>query len=181
VAAWGAVGTELANVGDVEDALDAAGRAALVYLFVVFLIRLAGKRTVATMNNFDWLLTVAMGAMMGTTILSPDLPLVAGLAAIGVLVGMQVGLTWLTTHSEVVAKAVRSTPRVLVEAGRVREDAARRERVRRDELRAEVRKAAGIPLEEVDWATLEEDGQVSLHRASADPCADDPARTAQNH
>lgn len=61
--------------------------ASLGYLILIFYVRLAGKRSSAKMNNFDWIVTVAVGSIFGSMVLLKDVTVADGAFSIGLLLG----------------------------------------------------------------------------------------------
>ena len=136
--------------------------APVLYLSVVFFVRLAGKRTTSQMNNFDWIMTVAMGSLVGSTILLKDVTIAEGLVAIAAIVALQWGLTKLAVNSPNVAAVVKAEPALLFDRGRFLPATLRRERVSEAEVRSAVREAGYSSLEDVQWVVLEDDASFSV-------------------
>lgn len=59
------------------------------YLAIIFILRVSGKRTLAKMNAFDFIVTVALGSILATILTSQQTPLLNGLTAFATLVFMQ--------------------------------------------------------------------------------------------
>jgi len=138
----------------------------LAYVALVVLLRISGKRTLSKMNAFDFVVTVALGSTLATILLSKDVALVEGIVALGLLIGLQFVLTWLSVRSSTVDRLVKSEPTLLYHRDRFLRDAMRRERVTEDEVRAAIRGAGFASLESVEAVVLETDGSVaSLKRA----------------
>lgn len=142
--------------------LQTAILAPLVYFAVVAAIRLSGKRTTGQMNNFDWIVTVAIGSIMASGIVIERVTLSEALLAIFMLIGLQWALTKLVRRNRHLSRAVKSRPRILIEDGALREEALAKERVTEDEVHAALREA-GIPsVRWVRWMALENDGNFSV-------------------
>ena len=143
--------------------------APLLYLVVVAAIRVSGKRTTGQMNNFDWIVTVAIGSITASGIVIEKVALSEAVLAIAILVGLQWALTKLVRKSDRVARVVKSRPRLLVEDGRILDGAMTAERVSRDEVHAALRQAGVPSILSVRWMALENDGNFSVvTRAGAD-------------
>ena len=75
------------------DGWDQLGRVTLsavfVYAFLLFSVRLVGKRTTSKMNNYDWVMTVAVGAIAGATILQRSVVFLEGMLALSTLMVLQ--------------------------------------------------------------------------------------------
>lgn len=136
--------------------------APLIYLIVVAAIRVSGKRTTGQMNNFDWIVTVAIGSIMASGIVIEKVALSEAALAIGLLIGMQWVLTTLVLKSERIARIVKSPPRLLVDEGEMQRGAMRNERVSEDEIRAALRQAGVPSMTDVRWLSLENDGTFAV-------------------
>jgi len=135
---------------------------ALAYIALVALIRISGKRTLAKMNAFDLVVTVALGSTLATILLSKDVALAEGLAAFGVLIAMQFGIAWSSIRSERFQRLVKSAPSLLLYEGRLLEDAMRAERVTREEVLAALRSQGVARVENALAVVLETDGSFTV-------------------
>src|SRR5687767_12493432 len=89
----------------------------VVYPFLVATLRLSGKRTLAKMNAFDLVVTVALGSTLATVLLSRDVAVAEGAAALTVLVVLQLAASWLSVRSGMVRSVLKSEPTLLVRDG----------------------------------------------------------------
>ncbi len=136
--------------------------AAIVYLFLIALHRLIGKRTASQMNNFDWIVTVAMGAITGSTILSEGIALVEGLAAVTVLLFLQFCVTRASVQWRWFGEAVEARARLLYYSGEFLENSMKDERVTKREIRAAARGGGNRTMDDVAAVVLEADGTLSV-------------------
>lgn len=134
----------------------------LAYLALVVLLRVSGKRTLSKMNAFDLVVTVALGSILATILLSSEVALAEGLTALAVLILMQFVIAWLSVRSERVSRLVKSEPALLAYQGRLLPDALRRERVVDKEVWAAVRAQDIADLAEVEAVVLETDGTFTV-------------------
>ena len=139
----------------------------LAYLALVLVLRVTGKRTLSKLNAFDLIVTVALGSTLATVLLSKDVPLSEGLTALGLLVGLQWVITWLSVRSPRVSRLVKAEPSLLFVEGRFLHGAMKRERLTEDELRSAVRQQGIGAMEEVAAVILETDGSLNVIQASA--------------
>ncbi|MHA6288585.1 DUF421 domain-containing protein [Maricaulis sp. CAU 1757] len=135
--------------------------APIVYLAVVAMIRISGKRSTAQMNNFDWLVTVAMGSLVGSSIVLETVTIAEVLLAIAALLALQYIATRLAFRSDTIAHVIKPAPRLVYDRGFL-PDAMRDERVTRSEVRAAIRESGMSRLDDVRWVILETDGQFSV-------------------
>lgn len=131
------------------------------YLALVALLRGSGKRTLAKLNAFDFVVTVALGSTLATVLLSSDVALVEGVFAMALLVALQYVMAWLTVHSRAVENVVKSQPTLLHRNGFLRGQ-LRRERVTEDEIRQAARAEGKAGLDGVSAVVLETDGSLSI-------------------
>ena len=135
---------------------------ALAYAALVLLLRLSGKRTLAKMNAFDLVVTVALGSTLATIILSRDVAVSTGVAALAVLVSLQFAVSWLSVRWRSFRNIIRSEPRLLASQGELLHHALKQERITEDEVTAAVRSAGRQAVSEVDAVVLETDGSFSV-------------------
>lgn len=96
--------------------------------------RILGKRTTSQMNNFDWMVTVAVGSLAASGVLLKDVPIADATLAIAIIFVLQWLTPWLVLRSELFCKLIKAEPRMLLAKGELQKDAMRAERV----LKAEV-------------------------------------------
>ncbi len=141
----------------------------LAYAALIAILRVAGKRSLAKLNAFDWVVTVALGSTLATVLLSKSVPLLEGLLAFAMLVGLQWVVARLSVEWTWFSRVIRNEPRLLVRDGRYRHDAMNSERVTRAEVDSVIR-AAGIgSLGDVAAVVLETDGSMSVIARSSAP------------
>lgn len=116
------------------------------------------------MNNFDWIVTVAVGSLLASTVLVKDVTLVEGVLAIGLLLALQFAVTLATSRWEWARSAVLAPPSLLYFRGQFLTDAMRRERVSRNEILAAVRESGASSIDEVGAIVLESDADLSVLR-----------------
>jgi uncharacterized membrane protein YcaP (DUF421 family) len=134
------------------------------YVALILILRLSGKRSLAKLNAFELVVTVALGSTLATVLLSKNVPFVEGVLAFAMLAGLQ----WVVASASVrwrwARRLVRSEPRLLVEDGRLIEEAIRAERVTQGEIDQAIRKEGIGRIEEVAAVVLETDGSFSVIR-----------------
>lgn len=134
----------------------------LAYAGLVVLLRLSGNRTLSKMNSFDLVVTVAFGSTLSTILVDRSVSLALGLAALSLLILLQLVITWCSVRSSFVAKVVKTAPTMLVLDGRMRHGALKQARVTEDEVLAAVRQQGQGALANIDAVVLESDGSLSV-------------------
>lgn len=138
------------------------------YVGLVLMLRVSGKRTLSKMNAFDLIVTVAIGSTLATVLLSKDVSLVQGFAALALLICMQFVVTWLAVRVGWIRNLVTSEPMLLAYDGKFLHDALKRARVTLAEFMAAVRAAGLGQLSEVGAVVLETEGSCSVIKRKDD-------------
>jgi uncharacterized membrane protein YcaP (DUF421 family) len=145
-----------------NDVLRVALVGAAAYLALVLVLRVSGKRTLAKLNAFDFVVTVALGSTLATILLSSDVALVEGVAALVLLAALQFAVAKLTTMVPRLRSLVTADPALVVQDGEVLEGALARQRVSLEELRQVVRSSGYGDLAQIGAVVLETDGTLSV-------------------
>ncbi|MDQ2771195.1 MAG: DUF421 domain-containing protein [Bacteroidota bacterium] len=133
----------------------------LAYAGLIVMLRVSGKRTLSKMNAFDLIVTVALGSTLATVLLTKGVPLLDGLLAFGLLIGLQFAITWLSVRFKSVSRLVKSEPTLLVYHGQYLPDAMRAERITPGEILTSLRERGIASLADADAVVLENDGTLN--------------------
>jgi uncharacterized membrane protein YcaP (DUF421 family) len=134
----------------------------LAYAGLGLFLRVSGKRTLAKMNAFDLVVTVALCSTLATVLLSKDVPLLEGLAGLGVLILLQYAVTRLSVRFAAVRRLVRSEPTLLYFRGELLRRTLDGQRVTESEVLQAVRASGHAGLDRVEAVVLESDGTFSV-------------------
>lgn len=136
------------------------------YLWLVVVLRVTGKRTLAALNAFDFIVTVALGSTLATVLLSKSVALAEGAVALALLAVLQLVAAWLSTRSPVLRHAATAGPTLLLRDGQPLDAALAAQRVTYDSLRQAVRTSGIGGLELVEAVVLETNGKLSVISSS---------------
>jgi uncharacterized membrane protein YcaP (DUF421 family) len=134
----------------------------LAYITLVLFLRISGKRTLAKLNAFDLVVTVALGSTLSAILLQESIALAEGATALGLLILLQYLVTFASVRSPTVAKAIRSEPTLLARNGRFCHEAMMRQRITEDEVLSAARSNGHKDIEGIDAIVLESDGTLSI-------------------
>lgn len=132
------------------------------YLAAVIAIRASGKRSLAKLNAFDLVVTVALGSVLASIVTSSELSVVTGLVGFALLLVMQVLISAWTAHHTDHDGMVRAEPTLLVRDGELLTDAIRQARLTPFEVFQAIRSSGQGGLDTVAAACLESDGTISV-------------------
>lgn len=144
-----------------NDLLMTAIKATVVYFFLLFIVRMLGKREVGGFTAFDFIVALILGEVVDEIIFS-DVSMVKGLLAISVVAAWHLINSWASYRSKIIDRIAGADPTVLVEHGEIKRDAMAKERMSEEELWSELRLQSVDELKEVKRATMEPNGQVSV-------------------
>ena len=135
---------------------------AAAYVTLVVALRVSGKRTLAKLNAFDWVVSVAFGSTLATVLLSSDVSWSEGAVAIVLLAALQYLVARTTTWLPGGRSVVTARPTLLLQDGRPLQPALDRNRITMSELRQAIRATGSGDLDDVAAVVLESDGSMSV-------------------
>lgn len=138
-------------------------RAAAVYLILLTVFRLTGKRTLAQVTTFDLVILLLVGEATQQALLGEDFSLVHASLVIVTLVLLQHGSDFLAWRFTPFSKVTDGVPSLLVNDGTLLEDALRLNRLDEADVMSAAREKQGLErLDQIRWAVLESSGQITV-------------------
>jgi uncharacterized membrane protein YcaP (DUF421 family) len=138
------------------------GVLACTYVVLVVMLRVSGKRTLAKLNAFDFVVTIALGSTLSTVAVSREVPLAEGVVVLGGLILLQYLAARAGRRWDGFGRLIKSAPTALVVDGRLREEDMAANRIRVEELGAALRKAGHASFATAACVVLETDGSFSV-------------------
>ena len=132
------------------------------YLLTIAVTRLVGLRSFTQFSSFDFLITLAMGALLASTVISKEIALSEGLTALASLFLFQILISYARVRWNFVRKWLDSQPVLLMVDGRVLHNNLRSARITEDELRAKLRANNLYSYDQVKAVVLESSGGISV-------------------
>ena len=156
--------TRVLSVSTASDLLTMSVSAAdkIVYLAILLLMRLAGKRLLAQMNNLDLVVVLLLSNVVQNAIIGPDNSVTGGLLGAVVLLVINTVLDRLTQRSPVLQRIFEGTGTQVVKDGRLIEPALARLGTSRRELAGALHQQGADSVEEVDSAVVEPGGGIFI-------------------
>lgn len=137
-------------------------RAAVVYGFLLLMLRLTGKRQVGQLAPFDLVLLLILSNAVQNAMNGGDNSLLAGLILATTLLGLNALLGVLTYRSKRLEEIIEGRPEILIHNGKLFQPALDKACITQHELHAALRRAGCTTLEEVRLAMLENNGAISV-------------------
>jgi len=143
--------------------MDTVLRAAVIYLVLVVVLRLAGRRTLSETTTFDFVLLLIIGEATQQALLGDDFSLTTAVLSILTLVTCDVALSYIKGWLPGLARVLDGEPTVVVVDGRALEQRMRWARIDVEDVLEAARRAHGIAgLERIRFAVLERNGAISI-------------------
>ena len=138
-------------------------RALAMYLFLLVLVRVSGKRTLAEVTVFDFILLLIISECTQQAMTGNDFSVTNGFLLVLTLVTVDRLSDWVTSRSERIDQVVSDAPLVLVDEGRVLHDRLKASHMRVDEILEAARTDQGLErLDQIKYAVLERSGGISV-------------------
>lgn len=138
-------------------------RGAIVYLALLLIFRVAGKRTLAQTTPFELVLLLILSETIQQAIVHNDQSLTTGLLLVCTLVGLSIALSLLKQKFPAVDLWLDGQPLVLIEGGQMRHERMEKSRVDESDILESARMQEGVErLEQIEYAVMERSGDISV-------------------
>ena len=138
-------------------------RPALVYLFLLLLLRLTGKRTLAQITSFDFVLLLTISEATQQALIGEDNSMISGAIMVATLIGLNYTMSLLKQRSKWFGRLLDDIPLVIVADGKPLKDRMHKARVDEDDVLDAARESCGLEhMDQIRHAILERDGQISI-------------------
>jgi uncharacterized membrane protein YcaP (DUF421 family) len=143
--------------------VDAVLRAAAVYLVLLLLLRLSGKRTLAQITVFDFILLLIISEATQQALLGNDFSITQAALVILTLIALDRAFDYFSFRSSRADRLVNGSPLVLIEQGRPLHDRMDLMRLTPDDVLDQARQSQGLErLDQIEYAVLERNGRISV-------------------
>ncbi|MEX2284304.1 MAG: YetF domain-containing protein [Gemmatimonadota bacterium] len=143
--------------------MDAITRAVIVYLLLLLIFRIAGKRTLAQITTFDLVLTLIISEAVQQAMVDADNSMTNAFLLVIGLVGFDILISLVKERSPWLDRLIEGTPLVLIEKGKQHPKYMQRERIAENDILHAARARFGTrTLEEIRYAVLEQDGEITI-------------------
>ncbi len=143
--------------------MDAIVRAAVTYVFLVVLFRVTGRRTLAQITTFDFVLLLIVSEATQQGLLGNDFSITNAFLVILTLIGLDLSAEGLSRRWRPLDRWLNGLPLVLVEDGQLLNDRSRKTGFQEDEILEQARASQGIErMEQIKYAILERNGSISV-------------------
>jgi uncharacterized membrane protein YcaP (DUF421 family) len=138
-------------------------RAVLMFVVLWLVFRIGGRRTLAEITTFDFILLLVIGDAAQNALVGDDFAITTAALVIVTLLLLDVLMARLSGRSERLRRAIESAPVIVIDNGRVCEQVMRDEGVDVEEVLAAARERHGLRgLDQIKFAIVERHGGISV-------------------
>jgi uncharacterized membrane protein YcaP (DUF421 family) len=138
-------------------------KATAVYLFLLLMFRIAGKRTLAQVTTFDFVLLLIISEAVQQAMIGEDNSITNAFLLVVTLIGLNVLFSEIKLRWKAAEGVLDGAPLLIVENGKAKEDLMRKERVDVNDVLDAAREHHGLErLDQVKFAVLERNGKISI-------------------
>jgi uncharacterized membrane protein YcaP (DUF421 family) len=143
--------------------MDSVIRAVIVYLVMLILFRISGKRTLSDVSTFDLVLTLIISEALQQAMIDNDNSMTNAFLLVVVFIGSDILISLAKQKSSLIAKLVEGTPVILIEQDTTHRKYMERERVDEGEIMQAARKDHGVQrMDQIAYAVVEASGEISV-------------------
>lgn len=147
--------------------MDLVVRAIVVFFFVLVLTRVIGRRELSQLAPFDLILLIILGDALQQGLTQDDYSVTGAVLIVGTFAVLQVTMSWLGFRFARLRPILEGEPVIIVEDGKVIARNLRRERLTLEEVAESARLHEIASLDEVRWAVIERNGEISFIKKSS--------------
>jgi uncharacterized membrane protein YcaP (DUF421 family) len=142
--------------------MDIVLRAAAAYIFIVFMLRIIGRRELSSLGPTDLVLLIVMGDLIQNGVTQSDYSVTGIFLAVSTIALLTLAMSFVTFKSPLAHRVIEGEPLILVQHGQPVDKNLRAERLTVDDVAEEMRGQGIESLDEVKWCVLEPSGSMSF-------------------
>lgn len=140
----------------------------LIYISLILIFNLFGKRSIANLSMHDYVVTIAMGSIVGSSILSKSATLLDGLVSILILMALQFVVTYLSKLDDRFFHYLNSKPRILFIEGKFVDENMKSNRITQDEVYSAIREQGQTTSDQIFAVLIESNGNLSVIKSATE-------------
>lgn len=137
-------------------------RAIVMYSFLFILTKLMGQREIGHLTLFDFIVSISIGSIMAGALNASNIDLKGAAVTMATVASLQIFMGFASLKNAKLRRVVEEEPIILVQNGKLLENAMRKTRTNLDDLMQQLRQKGHFNLHEVEFAVLEPGGKISV-------------------
>ncbi|NEM98584.1 DUF421 domain-containing protein [Pontibacter burrus] len=143
--------------------MDTIIKGAIIYIFLLLIFRLSGKRTMYDVTVFDFVLLLIIAETTQQALLGDDFSLTNGLLLITTLIVLDIIISLLKQKYSPIEKLVDGGPMIIMDKGQLLKDRMQKERIDESDILESARDLHGLQrLDQIKYAILEKNGNITI-------------------
>ncbi|WP_162427113.1 DUF421 domain-containing protein [Pontibacter pudoricolor] len=143
--------------------MDTIIKGAVIYIFLLLIFRISGKRTMYDATVFDFVLLLIIAETTQQALLGEDFSLTNGLLLITTLIILDISISLLKQKFSPIEKLVDGSPLIIMDKGQLLRDRMRKERIDEADILESARDLHGLQrLDQIKYAILEKNGKITI-------------------
>lgn len=143
-------------------------KTAILYFFIVLAYRIMGKKEVGELSIIDLIVTILIAELAAICIEKKETSIMVSIVPITILVIIQVSISFISLKSESIRNFIDGKPSIIIKDGVVNFSTMTKLRYSLDDLLSQLREKGVKNIEEVDYAILENSGNLSIFKNTKD-------------
>ncbi len=141
-------------------------KAFISFLFLFLMTRMMGKKQIAQLTFFDYVVGITIGNFAASMAIDPQVSLVDGFLTILVWSFMPILISRVSIRSHFLRQVFEGTPTILIQEGKIREEGLKRENLTIENLMQLLRTRSIFKLSDVEFAVMESSGELNVLKKS---------------
>lgn len=141
-------------------------RTIILYILVVFAIKLMGKRQISDLQTSELVITILISNIAAIPMQNTQQPLLTGVVPIGILVCCEIFVSYLMLKNTKIRQLICGKPVIIINDGKIQQDSLKYLRLSVEDLFEQLRQLDVFALEDVSFAIMETNGQMSVLKKS---------------
>lgn len=143
--------------------MESVFRVLIIYFFLLVIIRLSGKKTLAESSPFDMVVLLIIGDLVQEAIMDDDYSIMNCIVVVTTLMLLEVTISFIKQVSQKAEKLIDGVPLILINNGEVLKERMKKSRIREEDILESARTTHGLErIDQIKYAVLEKSGQISV-------------------
>lgn len=145
-----------------NEIINVLGRTILLIIILFFLTKLMGKKQISQLNLFDYIIGITIGSIVADVSLDLSKDLISGIFCLVLFGFFSVLISYITINCLVLRRFIYGVPTILIENNKIIEGGLKKSKLDVNELLAEARSHGYFKLEDIEYAIMETNGNISF-------------------
>ncbi|KMK76575.1 DUF421 domain-containing protein [Alkalihalobacillus pseudalcaliphilus] len=142
-------------------------RGIIIYLYIFFFVKVLGQRSMSSIDPLDFIFGVVIGDILGAPLTDGDLSMTGPVCSAAVIASLHFALSLIALKTPRFRRVIEEEPIILIQHGKILNKQLKKTRVTIEQLMMDLRLKDASNLNEVDYAILELNGQISVIKKNA--------------